>query len=106
MSLDACDNRPAPADEQFMRICGIVGNGNPLKGELLLKAIADRLLHARGKHPRFAESARQALSNIAEEFDELVEAVHHETEQRQFDEALDVIATCVRFANKEHEFKR
>ena len=89
----------------LIRFRSIFGNGDHLKGEKLLRAIAERLLHARLQHPVYAEGVYQGLSRITDEHEELVHAVEHETPQRQFDEALDVIATCVRFANREYEFK-
>ncbi|MBQ9407225.1 MAG: hypothetical protein IJU37_10895 [Desulfovibrio sp.] len=88
----------------FIRICAIFGNGDILAGEKLLRAIANRLLHARAKHPVFAEGVYQGLSRITSEHDELVRAVEHETPERQQDEVLDVLATSVRFANKEYAF--
>ena len=37
---------------------GILGNGNPLGGELLLYGLADELQAARQKHPVFAEGKK------------------------------------------------
>lgn len=74
--------------------------------ESLKLAIAERLAHAREKHPVFAEGAFHALGIIKDEFDELEHAVEHESRQRQVDEALDVIATCIRFVLGEHLMRR
>lgn len=79
------------------------GNGNERRGRAIMEAIALRLNHARTKHAVFAEGSPQALGVIQAEMDELTHAVEHETEARQLDEALDVVATCVRFANGEHD---
>ena len=87
----------------FERVCKIFGNGDILHGKQLLLRIADKLIHARSKHPEFAIGVYQGLSRITSEHEELVFAVEHETIDRQFDEDLDVIATAVRFANKEYE---
>lgn len=69
----------------------------------LLGTIAGRVEEARLKHPVFAEGAFHALGVIESEFHELEYAVEHESEERQKDEALDVIATCIRFLCGEHK---
>ena len=72
----------------------------------LFGTIAGRVEEARLKHPVFAEGAYHALGVIESEFHELEYAVEHESEERQKDEALDVIATCIRFLCREHEAER
>ena len=79
------------------------GNGNEAKGRAIMQAIALRLEEARGKHPVYAEGPYHALGVIHAEFKELEHAVEHETESRQMDEALDVIATSVRFLGEEYK---
>lgn len=69
----------------------------------LFQDIAARVEHARKKHPLFAEGKFHALGVIESEFRELEYAIEHESEDRQRDEALDVIATCVRFLCGEHK---
>ena len=69
----------------------------------LFGTIAGRVEEARLKHPVFAEGAYHALGVIESEFHELEYAVEHESEERQKDEALDVIATCIRFLCDEHK---
>lgn len=69
---------------------------------VVLEAIVQRVAWAREKHPVFAEGAFHALGIIKDEFEELEHAVEHESRERQVDEALDVIATCVRFILGEH----
>ena len=69
----------------------------------LFQDIAARVEHARKKHPLFAEGKFHALGVIESEFRELEYAIDHESEDRQRDEALDVIATCVRFLCGEHK---
>lgn len=80
-----------------------LGNRNEDLASRILFAICVRLEHARKKHPVFAEGKFHALGVIESEFRELEYAVEHEAEDRQRDEALDVIATCVRFLCDEHK---
>ena len=80
-----------------------LGNGDEDAASGILTAICVRIEHARKKHPVFAEGAYHALGVIEAEFHELEYAVEHESEERQKDEALDVIATCVRFLCGEHK---
>lgn len=73
----------------------------------VLTEIVKRVNEAKVKHPFFAEGRYQALDVVEEEFKEFSHAVFHESEERQRDEALDVIATCFRFLCGEHEnYKR
>ena len=65
--------------------------------------ITARLAHARTKHPVFASGAVHAVAVIRAELDELEYAVLHESAGRQKDEALDVIATAVRFFLQEFQ---
>lgn len=88
--------------EFFQHTVAILGNGNFLRGMILLEAIASRLAAARRKHPVFAEGAPQALGVIGSEYDELCYAVEKESPQRQTDEALDVLVTAFRFVATEH----
>ena len=69
----------------------------------LFGTIAGRVEEARQKHPVFAEGSFHALGVIESEFHELEYAIEHESEERQKDEALDVIATCIRFLCDEHK---
>ena len=62
-----------------------------------LQAVSRRLDHARTQHPVFADNKEGAFDVIMDEVDELYEAIQNEVRERQIDEALDVIATCVRF---------
>lgn len=78
------------------------GNGDLRRGRQIMEIIALRLEHARTKHPVYAQGKYHALGVIRSEFRELEHAVEHESPARQFDEALDVIATAVRFLNGEH----
>ena len=66
-----------------------------------LQAVSRRLDHARTKHPVFADNKEGAFDVIMDEVDELYEAIQNEAWERQVDEALDVIATCVRFIEGE-----
>ena len=71
----------------------------------ILDRICDRVKWARTKHAGEWEGkgAYWALGVIASEFLEFEHAVVNESPERQEDEALDVIATCIRFLAKEHE---
>lgn len=86
----------------YVRACMAFGNGDVGMGRQVIFMLARRLEEAREKHPVFAESPFQALGVIGAEFRELEVAVEHESEDRQFDEALDVAATAIRFVNEEH----
>lgn len=86
----------------YRRMRRAFGNGNERKGRAIMQAIALRLEEARGKHPLYAEGPYQALGVVHAEFKELEHAVEHETEARQKDEALDVVATAVRFLGEEY----
>lgn len=105
--MSAVRNRPMPiGGMSYLRIREAVGNGNAARGRMILEAIAARLNEARQKHPLYAEGPYQALGVIHSEFRELEKAVEHETESRQMDEALDVVATAVRFIGEEHKTER
>ena len=80
-----------------------LGNGDEETASGILSVICVRLEHAREKHPVFAEGSFHALGVIESEFHELEYAIEHESEERQKDEALDVIATCIRFLCGEHK---
>ena len=86
----------------YRRMRRAFGNGNEHKGRAIMQAIALRLEEAREKHPVYAEGQYQALGVIHGEFRELEHAVEHEIEARQADEALDVVATAVRFLGEEY----
>lgn len=85
-----------------MEYMKIWGNGNPCNGFKLFEAVTKRLEYAREKHPEFAGHKIKAIGVIKDELDELEKATLFETEAREFDEALDVIATALRFANREY----
>lgn len=87
----------------YRRMRRAFGNGNEAKGRAIMQAIALRLEQARDKHPLYAEGPYHALGVIGSEFHELEKAVHHETPAREKDEALDVIATLVRFLGEEYK---
>ena len=87
---------------EWGRVCAGIGNGDRLRGELLLNDLLSRLRLAREKHPRFAVDAEAACEVIGEEWAELCHAVEHESPERQRDEALDVAVTALRFVAGEH----
>ena len=80
-----------------------IGNGDEDRANEILSQILLRIEHARQKHPLFAEGSFHALGVIESEFHELEYAIEHESEERQKDEVLDVIATCIRFLCNEHK---
>lgn len=88
----------------YVKLCQILGNGDFRRGRNLLEALAGRMQHARKKHSRFAEGKFQALGVIHAEYRELEHAVTSgEGKERERDEALDVVATCLRFWLGEHD---
>lgn len=80
------------------------GQGNYEFGYSLFLAISRRLETAREKHPDNGggKGIIGSLDAIESEVGELRYAVENETIQRQYDEALDVIVTAMRFANDEY----
>lgn len=95
-------NALAQVAMSYSRACAALGNGDSARGKHLLFMIARRIEEARIKHPVFAEGVYQGVSRVTSEHEELLHAALHESEARQLDEALDVIAVSVRFANKEY----
>ena len=95
----------APADPlaeaDYSTMLAVIGAGDPFRGLGLLQAVVARLIHARAKHEKFAASPLEAAAMVGSECGELCEAVLRETPERQFDEALDIIATAIRFCGKE-----
>lgn len=84
---------------EYMKIWG---NGNPCAGFKLFEAVTKRLEYAREKHPDFTDDKHNGYNAVKAELEELKEAILYETEEREFDEALDVIVTALRFANREY----
>ena len=70
--------------------------------EQAISALSVRLGEARQKHPDYARDQYEACDVIEDELQELKKAVLCESRQRQIDEALDVMATCMRFILGEH----
>lgn len=81
-----------------------LGEGDYSSGRDLLFAIADRLNHARAKHPwpEHAYGAPQAVGALASELREVEFALEHELPERIEDEALDVVVVGLRIFRKEH----
>lgn len=86
----------------YARLLAVWGNGDAIRGYSLFYAATMRVAHARAKHPKYARGASRALEVIKSEFDELTHAVNHESPWRQYDEALDVLVTALRFVANEH----
>lgn len=91
-------------DLGWRRICELLGNGCFRRGKMIAQEIAMRVGEAREKHPDWAGAGPYyALGAIGAEYQEFQYAVEKESPERQHDEALDVVATCVRFLGGEHE---
>ena len=58
------------------------------------------------KHPVFAESGYQVVSILAEETGEFAQAVNDKDFNKAESEALDIIATCIRFLKEKGKFAR
>lgn len=78
------------------------GNGNEAAGIRILSYLTLHIQHARNKHKVFAEGQYHALGIIHSEYKEFEHAVEHETQVRCKAEAGDLVATLVRWLNKEH----
>ena len=70
--------------------------------EQAISMASKRYGEAKAKHPEFAHGAWEGYLVIADEMLELKYAVRNESRQRQIDEALDVVVTCLRFIMGEH----
>lgn len=86
----------------------IIGRGDWQDGKNLIVALAERITHARNKHPWGQNTEYDSIliaTNIAlnGEIAELMYAYDAETRQRQDSEALDVLAVAARIANREFE---
>lgn len=89
-------------DTNFDKMIKTWGNGDYTKGLTIFHLVTMRLEHARNKHPVWVKSGAYAHQVIGSEYSELEHAIEHESPARQQDEALDVIATCLRFIAGEH----
>ena len=82
----------------------VIGNGDFEQGCKLIENLGQRLREARMKHPNWGKrGAKYALEAIGGEFSEFMHEVEFENQERQIDEAYDVLATVFRFLNGEHE---
>lgn len=80
-----------------------LGNGDMDRGLANLKAICAVTERARRLHGDFAPGIVHGASVVNLEVVELLEAARNETWNRAREEALDVIATAIRFLNREWE---
>lgn len=90
-----------PLNTKITHMLTILGNGNEKVGYARMVEICKRLKYAREKHSWDGYKPLDGYTAISCECCELGLAVMQETPERQHDEALDVIATAIRFANKE-----
>lgn len=73
-----------------------------LIGEDLICHLAKALARARALHPEFATSALRGADAVLDEALELREAAGTESQERQNEEATDVVVTGIRFLNGEY----
>lgn len=77
-----------------------------IQRKMLWQEIKFRIQYAREQHPDWAGiGPEKACDIILGEVNEFRKAVNSESEERQIDEALDVIATCCRFLLGEYKAK-
>lgn len=99
MSLENDLKPPLPAAVQEY-VLSAFGDGDAEHGRDLLLALARRVAFAREVHPRFG-----GMSSVCGEFDELKRAYAgfgaSGDPRRLCEEALDVMATCIRLVNFE-----
>lgn len=76
------------------------------KDFILFSKILDCLEHARKQHKWGKEHATnspvKACEALVDEIEEWIKAIKYETPERQFDEALDIIAVAIRIAHQEY----
>ena len=81
-------------------VLGVFGRGDAMIGRDLLLSLARRVAYAREVHPRFG-----GMASVCAEFDELKRAYAgfgaSGDPRRLCEEALDVMATCIRLVNFE-----
>ena len=91
---------PLPEAVQNYVLGAFGGDGGPENGRDLLLSLARRVAYARDVHPRFG-----GMASVCGEFDELKRAFVAfgpvGDARRMREEALDVMATCVRLINLE-----
>jgi len=96
----SCPVRCLP-DVEKMRI---FGNGDAGKGYAFIDRLCEVVRVARMKHPEFATSKAQALNHIGAEYGELLQAAEKgEGEEREIEEAFDLMATTLRLIEGEHK---
>lgn len=69
----------------------------------VIARLASALARAREKHPVYADGNIDAWDVIEGELIELWNAIDHESEERQKEEAIDVAVTALRFILGEHK---
>ncbi len=89
----------------YRKIEEAFSNDNWKKGRKIMSEIAERLDHARKKHPKEEwqkMDVYEAMKALLDEIDEVRIALKKETPERVQDELLDVIAVAFRILNKEY----
>lgn len=83
-----------------------LSNGDWKNGRKIMSEIAERLDHARTKHPKEEWKNMpqgQAYYKLYDEVREVQYAIYYENkEERVYDELLDVIAVAIRMLNHEY----
>lgn len=92
--------------QKLMKIYSAFGNGDIGMGKKIIADIADRLEHARTKHPneQWKKMTKyDAQKALDDEKCEVCHALISETPERVKDELLDVISVAVRMYNEEYK---
>lgn len=72
---------------------------------ILILQILSAIQSAKKRHPEFVKTPEQAVSVMGEEFGEFAQAINDKKFEKASQEALDVIAVCCRFIQKNWEKK-
>lgn len=94
------------SDMSYTRMRLAFGNGDKAKGKQIMEAIAERLEHARRKHPPKeweGQGPKWAAGKLADELSELHRAISLEGPEREKEEAKDCAAVIVRIIGREFE---
>lgn len=97
--MEDTETPPLPEAVQFY-VLDAFGDGDPEHGRDLLLSLARRVSYAREVHPRFG-----GFASVLDEVNELQLAANRfkadGDPRRMREEALDVMATCIRLVNLE-----
>lgn len=92
---------------KYADITHILGNDDFRSGANILMSLSARLNHARHKHKwgkgKEIDSFQKAFKALCGETQEWLDAMENESQERQFSEAIDILAVAIRIANREFE---